>query len=198
MLASDFWTGNRIAGLVMLMGALIPLIPAVGVVIFGNARAAEAMFRDLEFAVGHVTSFRIMAAGWAVFILLVLAGFILFGMELWDQGERRLAVLAASAVLIHATFVTLEVSYHMSVMAWAIQRLEEGSPVPEMVLQIFSNPLLLLAYIGFGAAIVRSGAHWSWVGWLMMGWGAVFMFFPLPLLIYPIPLLFAITLLLHG
>ena len=51
-------------------------------VIFGNGRATEAMFRDLDDAVGHVTSFRIMAAGWAVFILLALAGFILFALEL--------------------------------------------------------------------------------------------------------------------
>ena len=196
----------------MLAGVLLPMVPAVALLILGDARAnlraVEAMFSDLDHAVGHVTSFRIMAAGWAVFMLLTLAGFLVFALELWDEGERRLVVLAAAAIMIHATFVTLEVSYHMSVMAWAIQRLEEGAPVPEMVLQIrhwlnfwlqvFSNPLLLLAYIGFGAAVVRTELLWSWVGWVMIVWSSIWLFFPLPLLIYPVPVLLAITLLLHG
>ena len=93
----------------MMLGVLIPLIPGIGVLIFGNVRAAEAMFRDLDHAVGHVVSFRIMAAGWAVFILLTLAGFLLFALELWDEGQHRLLVLAAAAVLIHTIFVTFEI-----------------------------------------------------------------------------------------
>ena len=208
MSGADYWTSTRVAGLVLVLGALIPLIPNIGVLIFGKATAAEAMFSDLEHAVGHVNSFRIMAGSWAVFMLISLAGFMLFALVLWEEGARRLVVLSMTAVVIHTVFVTLEVSFHMSVMTWAIRQLETGTPVPEFVLQmrhwfnfwlqVFSNPLLLLAYIGFGVAILNTGAHWSWVGWGMIGWGAVFMVFPLPLLIYPVPVLFGITLLVRG
>ena len=208
MLNEDFWTGNRLAGLVLSLGVLLPLIPSLGVLVFGNVRAAEAMFSDLEHAVGHVTSFRIMAAGWGVFMLISLAGFLLFAFTLWEEGTRPLVVLAATAVTLHTVFVTLEVSFHISVMAWAIRELEEGTQVPEFVLQmrhwfnfwlqVFSNPLLLLAYIGFGIAILKTGAHWPWMEWTMIIWGGAFLVFPLPLLIYPLPILLAVTLLLRG
>ena len=208
MFSDAFWTPSRLAGLVIVLGVLIPLIPGIGVLIFGKVRASEAMFSDLQNAVGHVTSFRIMAGGWAVFMLFTLAGFMLFAMVLWEEGARRLVVLSITAVVIHTVFVTLEVSFHMSVMTWAIRQLESGNPVPDIVLQmrhwlnfwlqVFSNPLLLLSYIGFGVAILNTGIVPAWVGWGLIGWGAIWLFFPLPLLIYPIPVIFGIILLVKG
>ncbi len=208
MLTAEFWTPSRIAGGVLVLGTLIPMIPSLGVLFFGKITAAEASFRGLEAAVGHTTSYRIITAGVAPWAFASLAGIVLFSLVLWNEGARTLPVLATIGFAIYASFFTLETSFHMSVTVWAIRQLEAGAAVPDLYLQLknwlnfwleaFVNPLALLSFVALGVAIVRTGVLWSWSGWAMVGWGLVWLVFPVPLLIAPIPVLLGIALLVHG
>ena len=74
MLTAEFWTPSRIAGGVLVLGTLIPMIPSLGVLFFGKITAAEASFRGLEAAVGHTTSYRIITAGVAPWAFASLGG----------------------------------------------------------------------------------------------------------------------------
>jgi hypothetical protein len=204
----EFWTSNRIAGGVLALAGIVYALPALGVLAFGKITAAEATFRELEHAVGHTNSYRVLTAAAAPAAILSLAGIVLFSLALWNAGARALPVLAAVAFTIYIAFLLLETAFHMSLTVWAIQQLEAGADVPEIYdrarawlnvwLQVFVNPLALLSFVGLGLASVKTGLLWPWAGWFMVGWGVVWLIFPLPLAIAPIPILLGIALLVHG
>ena len=208
MTDTGYWTAPRLAGLVLLLGSLIPMIPTIGVAIWGDIFAAEGMFREIERAAGHVTSFKIISITWAVWVLISLGGFVMLGSALWDTGPRTIIALSVVSFAVFVTLVVLEASFHFGVSAWAITKLDAGEPLPEIYgqlkrwlnfyMQILVNPLAMLSFVGFGVAILRTGVLWSWAGWFLIIWGGVFAFFPLPLLIAPIPMLLGIALLIGG
>ena len=206
--AEAFWSGPRTAGALIVAAMAVGLFAMLLVAAFGSARAAEAQFRDLEPAVGHVGSLRAMSFAWAVPMLLVLAGFIVLATELSEQGSKYIPVLAAVAFTIFTTAWVVEASFHAAVTTWAVGQVERGEPVPELFfqlkrwlnfyLQVIVNPLGLLALFGFAVASLRTAVLPPWASWTLIVYCGLVVFFPLPLLIAPAIVFFGITLLVLG
>lgn len=196
------------AGLVIVAGAAAGLITILFVAILGDVRAAEAQFRDITAAVGHVGSLRVISFAWAGSILVVLLGFVLLAVNLWEQGSRRLPVLAVVAFAIFAIAWVIEAAFHAGVTAWAVGQVEQGEVVPELFhqlkrwlnvfLQVIVNPLGLLALIAFASASLQTGVLPSWAAWSLIIYCGLVVFFPLPLLIAPAVAFYGVTLLIHG
>lgn len=194
----------KVAGGVLVLATAIPALISIGVLIFGDIRAVEAIFRDLDAAKGNRISLQLNAAAWAVWALASLAGFVILAVALADAGSRLLPVLAVVGFSLFAGLVAVEAAFHVGVTSWAVGLLEEGEAVPALFyelkrwlnlwLQIFINPLAVLAYVGFGVAILQTGLLPSWVGWVLVAW-IVTIVFPLPLLIAPAPVFLGLALL---
>ncbi len=134
-----------------------------------NRRTYPPTFRSLDAAVGHTRSYRLTTIGWAPATLATLAGVTMLAIILGEEGAHWLPEL----------FSPLK--------RWL-----------NVWLQIFVNPLALLSFIGLGVAIVKTGVVWPWVGWTMVVWSVPWLFFPVPLLIAPVPVFLGIALLVHG
>jgi hypothetical protein len=194
----------RLAGVVLVLATVLPALVTIGVAILGDIRAVEAMFRDLEPAMGHRRSLQLGALTWAAWALGSLAGFVILAFAFADAGSRVLAALAVVGFAIFATAVAVEAAFHLGITSWAVGLLEEGQEVPELYaqlkgwlnlsLQIIVNPLAVLAYAAIGIAILQTGVLPAWVGWLLIAW-IVTIIFPLPLLIAPAPVVLGIALL---
>jgi hypothetical protein len=195
---------TRWAGIVLVLATVLPALITIGVALFGDIRAVEAMFRDLEPSVGHRMSLQLGAFTWAAWALGSLAGFVVLAFALADAGSRVLPTLAVVGFAVFATAVAFEAAFHVAVTSWAVGLLEDGHEVPDLYgqlkgwlnvsLQIIVNPLAVLAYVAIGIAILQTGLLPAWVGWLYIAW-VVTIVFPLPLLITPAPVLLGIALL---
>ncbi len=208
MFEASFWNTTRIAGLILVLGSLLPFIPSLIVLIWGDIKAAEAMFRDINKAVGQSWSLRVISVSWAAWVLIPLGGFALLGTALWEKGAHVLPVLSVIAFAVFATSVALEASFHFGVTSWAVEEIETGVELPPIFYQlkrwlnfymeIIFNPLATLSFIGFGIALLRTHTLSPTSCWIFIVWGTLITFFPLPLLIAPVPALLGIALLLGS
>ena len=180
----------------------------IAIWVLGDVRATEAMFRDIDVAVGNRASLRTQSLLWGATTILLLAGFTVLTVELRDRDSRLLPSLAIVGLIVFSTAWVIEAAFHASVTTWAVSQLENGAEVPALFhelkrwlnlwVQILVNPLALLAYIGLAVASMRTGVIPSWAGWIVIVWSALFLFFPLPLAIAPIAVFFGAVLFLNG
>lgn len=204
-----FWTGARLAGALIVGGFVMLLALSLPYhLLRGDLRATEAMFRDIDFAVGNVRSLQVSSVGQGAWTILVLAGFILLGLDLIEQGSTVLPVLAMVAFAIFTTAMIFESSFHLGVTAWAARQVEMQQPVPELFhqlktwlnvyVQLMVNPLAFLSFIAFAIASLATGLLPAWSAWIIIIWSGVWLFIPFPLALYPVPIFMGTILLVYG
>lgn len=208
MAVDVFWTLPRIAGVIIVGSALLLAVVDVVVAVNANFRAAEAMFRDIDVAVGNTTTLRVMSLSWGVWTVAMLAGFVVVAVHYWDQGFRVTPTLALVGLIIFATAWVIESAFHASVTVWAVEELEKGWQVPTFFpeikrwlnfwLQAIVNPLALLALLGLAYVGKQTAILPGWAAWTVMILSGVSLVFPLPLTIAPIALFFGTVLLVTG
>jgi len=203
-----FWTLPRTAGVIIVGSAV--LLAVVGIIFSfrGDVRATEAMFRDIDVAIGNTTTLRVMALSWGAWSLAVLAGFVVLAVEYWNRDVRVIPTLAVVGLIVFTVAWVIEAAFHSSVTVWAVGQLEQGAEVPALFaelkrwlnlwLQVFVNPLALLSFIGLAFVGMRTEVVPSWAGWGIIIWSGLFLFFPLPLAIAPVALFFGVVLLING
>ena len=203
-----FWTLPRIAGVIIVGSAALLAVVSVVVSFRGDIRAVEAMFRDIDVAVGNTLTLRVMALSWGVWTIAVLAGFVVLAVEYWNQDVRLVPALAVVGLTVFAVAWVIEAAFHSSVTVWAVGQLEQGAEVPVLFhelkrwlnlwLQVLVNPLALLSFIGMAVVGMRADVVPSWAGWGIIIWSGLFVFFPLPLAIAPVALFLGVVLLANG
>jgi len=203
-----FWTLPRIAGVIMVGSAVLLAVVSFVSSFRGDVRAVEAMFRDIDIAVGNTTTLRVMSMSWGAWSIAVLAGFVVLAVEFWNQEVRLIPTLAVVGLTVFTVAWVIEAAFHSSVTVWAVTQLEQGAEVPAVFaelkkwlnlwLQILVNPLALLSFLGLAVVGMQTDVIPSWSGWIIAIWSGLFVFFPLPLAIAPIALFFGIVLLANG
>lgn len=98
----------------------------------GDIRAVEAQFRPIEVAVGNIPVLRVASAGIGPWVTILLAGFVLLGVDLVRKGSVVLPVLAIVGLTIFTLAWILESAFHTGVTVWAVEQLEAGDAVPEL------------------------------------------------------------------
>jgi hypothetical protein len=109
-----------LAGVVLVLATVLPALITIGVALFGDIRAMEAMSRDLEPAMGHRRSLQLGVFTWAAWALGSLAGFVILAFALADAVSRVLPTLAVVGFAIFATAVALEAAFHVGVTSSAV------------------------------------------------------------------------------
>jgi hypothetical protein len=114
-----------LAGAVLVLATVLPALITIGVALFGDIRAMEAMSRDLEPAMGQRRSLQLGVFTWAAWALGSLAGFVILGFvilafALADAVSRVLPTLAVVGFAIFGTAVALEAAFHVGVTSWAV------------------------------------------------------------------------------
>lgn len=202
------WTLPRIAGVVIVGSAVLLAVMTVLVSLRGDVRAAEAMFRNIDVAVGNTSTLRVMALSWGAWTIAVLVGFVVLAVDYWNQGVRLIPALAVVGLTVFSVAWVIEAAFHSSVTVWAVKQLEQGSDVPLLFaelkrwlnvwVQVLVNPLALLSFVGLAVVGMRIEVLPAWAGWIVVIWSGLFVFFPLPLAIAPIALFFGTVLLVVG
>ena len=208
VVADIFWTLPRTAGVIIVgVAALLAVVSFISS-LRGDVRAVEAMFRDIDIAVGNTRTLRVMTMSYGVWSIAVLTGFTVLAVELWNRGVRLMPTLALVGLVVFTTAWVIEAAFHSSVTVWAVRLLEQGEEVPALFhelkrwlnywLQILVNPISLLSFVGFAVVSMQAEIIPSWAGWTLIVWSGVFVFFPLPLAIAPAALFFGVILLING
>ncbi len=208
MAVATFWTLPRLAGVIIVGSAVLLAIVSLITSLRGDVRAVEAMFRDIDIAVGNTSTLRVMALSWGVWTIAVLAGFVVLAVEYWNRDVRLIPTLAVVGLTVFAVAWVIEASFHSSVTVWAVTQLEQGGEVPALFpelkkwlnlwLEVLVNPLALLSFLGLAVVGMQTDVIPYWAGWIIAIWSGLFVFFPLPLAIAPIALFFGAVLLATG
>lgn len=183
-MSSTYWTDERIAGAV-LVASLLPLVLAL-VILFAsgaNAGFGAMVSRSLADAAPYASRFRpqtfLFAIGWIVQLL----GLSLLTRLVVRAGAGQLAIPAFTLVFFAVIVAFLYSTFIMSVELWAAEAAGRTGSVPELYepLSEWTSDAFRIAYgahliamMGFGLAIVRTGLLSQSVGWATIGLSGLF------------------------
>ncbi len=210
---SEFFSTERIGGLLMLMQPLLLLV-AVGVIAAqGKLGGMAAAFRGVGPQAGDASGLRIIAHFAIPAQIALIAGFAFLAMLLYEGGDRGPAIAALALLVFSAAVSTVEGTFQASVTVWAAEQAARTGSVPELYeplrrwangdIQFVYMSAFLTAMLLFSWSAMRTGLLGSWIGWAALA--ASVAAFPLyflvlgaPLIIIVFPFIFGVGLLLRG
>lgn len=183
-MSETFWSAARVAGLLLVSSALIPIGGAlILVLVTGYRPVIGGSNQELERIASQVTTHRWALSLWVVGYLAALTGFGVLTSLLQELGVRTISSLALIGFAIVFVFVALEAAFHMSVTIWAAKETVLGSAVPSLYeplrlwLSVYGQYIYtvlgLLAIAGYGWAFLRTELLPDLVGWASIGWSAL-------------------------
>ena len=206
--SQEFLLSRRVIGGLIVLGVILPIVGVIVVAVRGDLRGLTAGFQgvggigDRASALATVTLFAIPG------LILLLVGFSLFTLLLWDAGDRGISIVAFTLWFGALILAMIEGTFQASVTVWA-GNARTGS-VPElfeplrlwmnMWVQRFYVPMGLVAAAAYGWAILETRLLPRWVGWGSIGssvaWLAVFRLDgeAIPAVIFVVPLVIGIVL----
>jgi len=210
--SQEFLLSRRVIGGLIVLGVILPIVGVIVVAVRGDLRGLTASFRGVggigegASALATVTLFAIPG------LILLLAGFSLFTLLLWDAGDRAISVIAFTLWFSGLILAMIEGTFQASVTVWAGKIARTGT-VPElyeplrlwmnMWVQRFYVPMGLVAGAAYGWAILETRLLPRWVGWGSIGssvaWLAVFRLDgeAIPAMIFIVPLVIGVVLLIQ-
>ena len=183
-MSEAIWSSTKVAGVLLLISALIPIGGTLALVVATGYRpAVGASIQDLERIAGEVTAHRWALGFWVVGYLAALAGFGVLTSLLQGSNPRAISSTALIGFTIVFMFVALEATFHMSVTTWAAEKTTLDPVVPSfyeplhlwvsMAIQPIYLVLGLIAIAGYGWAFLRTELVPDLAGWASLGWCAL-------------------------
>lgn len=179
-----YWSVARIAGLLLLASALIPIGGVLLIVAATDYRPViGGSLQDLERIAGQIKAHRWALTFWVGGYLGAVSGYGLLTTQVQQSVSHAIASIALIGVALAFIFVALEASFHMSMTTWVAEKTVHGSDI-----QSFYEPLRLwtsvygqriyvfiglLAIAGYGWAFLRTDLLPDLVGWASIGWGVL-------------------------
>jgi hypothetical protein len=183
-MSEAIWSETRVAGVLLLSSALIPIVGLlILVVATGYRPVIGASLQDLQRIAGEVTAHRWALGLWVIGYLAALLGFGLLTSLLQESSSRTISSPALIGIAIVFAFVAFEAIFHMSVTIWAAEKATPDSAVPSIYeplrlwISVYGQCIYvvigLLAIAGYGWAFLRTELLSDLVGWASIGWGAL-------------------------
>jgi hypothetical protein len=183
-MSEAFWSATKVAGVLLLASALIPIGGALALVVATGYRPViGGSSQDLERIASQVTAHQWALSFWIVGYLSALSGFGVLTSLLQEPSSWAISSLALIGMAIVFIFVALEAAFHMSMTTWVAEKAILGSAVPSFYeplrlwLSVYGQYIYmiigLLAIAGYGWAFLRTGLLPDLVGWASIGWGAL-------------------------
>jgi cellulose synthase/poly-beta-1,6-N-acetylglucosamine synthase-like glycosyltransferase len=213
MMNTEFFTTTRMAGILLLLYVLVILGAVVLIAVQGRLGGMAAAFRGVGPQTGDASGLRTIARLAIPANIVLLAGFALLAMLLYEAGDRGAAIAALTLLVFSATISAVEGTFQANVTVWAAEEAARTGAAPEFYeplrrwvngdIQLVYMSFFLSAMLLFSWAALYTGLFSPWIGWAALAWSLLsfplyFLVFGAPLVIVVFPLLFGVGLLLVG
>jgi hypothetical protein len=210
MMTLDFFTTERMAGLLMLLSIAIMLGAAALIAAQGRLGGMSAAFNGVSAASGDASGLRTIARFAVPYTMAQLAGFTLLTLVLTRAGDPGLAVVGLVLLVFWSVLSAIEGGFQASVTTWAAGVAADTGRVPEFYeplrrwinseLQPLNMAFGLTAMALFSWAALRAGVVPAWSGWVALVWSllsfpAYYLLLGAPMIIIVTPLILGIGLL---
>ncbi|MDX1469834.1 MAG: hypothetical protein R3258_10890 [Acidimicrobiia bacterium] len=201
----------RLGGIALLASVGVLGVVFALVVSRSQIRGLSAGFMGVEGIGRDAVALRTLMRGLALFGILQLIGFGVLAASLTEVGERTIATVSYALWVLASAAGVFRVVSDGTITVWAGERWAETGSVPEVYAPLndlaqnsfvwFAEVPWLIAAAGFGWAVLRSGLLPSWVGYIAIGWSAVWLSYPvifksdLPAVLMIYPILFGVGML---
>ncbi len=174
-----FWKAERIAGSLLASSLILMVLSLVVMFASGAAAGFRAMTGgSLAEVAPYAATFRLLIFLFIVSWVVHFLGFALFARLLAQAGQEQLAILALSLVVVAVLAATLHFGFRMTVELWAAQEAAQVGSLPTWYEPLrswtsaifrFGYGIHLLAMIGTGWGILRTGLLGPGLGWATIG-----------------------------
>ncbi len=204
---------TKLGGIAFLLSVVVLASGFALIAMRGQFRGVSAAFMGVEGIGRDAIALRTLMKAIAIYGVLHVVGFGILASTLTAAGERTLALISFGLWVLASAAGVARTVFDGTVTVWAGEQWAETGIVPEIYQPLSSftqNSFLwfaevpwLLAAAGFGWAILRSGILPAWLGYVAIGWSAIWLVFPilfrfdLPAALALFPILFGTGMLLE-
>lgn len=197
-------TELKLGGTALLASVAVLVIGFVVIASRGQIRGLGAGFMGVEGIGGDAAALSTLMKALALGAILQILGFGVLASALSRSGEGTLGLVSFGLWVFASAAAVIRGVSEGTLTAWAGNHWAETGAVPEIYepLNAFAQQSFLwfaevpwaIAAAGFGWAVIRSGVLPAWMGYVVVGWSALWLLFPLLfrfdlpafLLLYPI------------
>ena len=204
-----FFTPSRIAGILLLLSALLLLVGLGLVVSQDKLVGMTVAFRGVGPPFRDASGLRIMTNFALPSSMALLAGFTVFALQLHQAGDRELALVALVLLVCSTTVASISGSFHASVTVWAAPyrsapdfyeplRRWMNESVQIAHVSFFLTAMLLFSWSTLRTRMLPRRIAWAALAVSLLSFWHYFFVLGAPAVIFVTPLLFGIGLLLRG
>ncbi len=180
-----FWTERRCAGIVLILGGVLFLASALGIMSqLTDGKGTFAIYLPPQGLLGVV--FQHQTLWWwanALFLggsIVTMLGLALLTRLLREAGDRTFAPLGLILFFFGTVFWSLQLAFRLSVSTWAAQESASTGIVPNFYVPLaaWTQAMFVIytvsAFAGlvlYGLALRSSRVVQPWMGWLAIGYG---------------------------
>lgn len=179
----------RLGGFALLAAVVVVVAAFVLIAARGQLRGAGAGFMGVEGIGRDAAALATMMRALAVFSILQLVGFGVLAAVAAREGEPTLGLISFGLWLVASAAAVIRAVSEGTLTVWAGERWSDTGSVPDIYepLNAFAQNSFfwyaeipwLVAAAGFGWAVIRSGVLPVWIGYVAVGWSAIWLIFPL-------------------
>ncbi len=201
----------RLGGLALVLAVFVLAVAFAVIAARGQLRGVGAGFMGVEGVGRDASALATLMRALALFAILQLVGFGILASVMSRAGEQALGLVSFGLWVFGSAAAVIRGVSEGTLTVWAGEKWAETGAVPEIYepLNAFAQSSFswyavipwLVAAAGFGWGVLRSGVLPSWVGYVAMGWSAVWLLFPLifrfdlPAILALYPVLFGVGML---
>ena len=182
-------TEIRLGGAALLLSVVVLAAGFTLIAARGQFRGVAASFMGVEGIGRDAVALATLMKALAAFGILQLIGFGVLASVLTEAGERTLGFVSFGLWVMASAAAVIRTVSDGTITVWAGEQWAETGTVPEIYKPLsafagntflwFAEVPWLVAAAGFGWAVIRSGILPSWVGYVAIGWSALWLLFPL-------------------
>lgn len=179
----------RLGGFALLASVVVVAGAFVLISVRGQLRGAGAGFMGVEGVGRDAVALATMMRSLAAYGILQLVGFGVLAAVVSREGEQTLGLISFGLWVVGSAAAVIRAVSEGTLTVWAGEQWAETGSIPDIYEPLnayaqnsffwFAEIPWLVAAAGFGWAVIRSGVLPSWIGYVTVGWSAIWLVFPL-------------------
>ena len=200
---------GKIAGAALLLSLAFLVIGLAIIGIQGKFGGLAASFSGVEGFSDTASALTTVAKAAIPYTLLQIVGFGILAVMLREKGEASISIISFGILLFALALSAFRGAFDATITVWAAEQSPSGGDIHDLFepLRAWAGFTFEVGYVaffvamaGYGWGVLRTGILPPWVGWVSIGWSALwvggYVFkVGLPAFILFPPLIFGIALL---